>query len=276
MANLDDDSTGWEFERVDGRTIFIHCESWMGFFNFVNSKMLSLPDVVFRGQGLFSWPLLPSLDRLLSDCGFEEGDPIADWKRGNARRKHLENFKYASRGRRAIGAPFPADDDEWWALGQHYGLATPLLDWTESPFVAAFFAFWEEGFPETEDAAIYMLSRQLIERKVSDLRIKSNDGDEAAPSCPRFIRPLADDNARLVNQRGLFSLSPENVCIMDWVAQNVSSEETAPIICIRIPRSERITALRSLNRMNINALTLFPDLSGSSSFCNTRLRDRLY
>jgi hypothetical protein len=270
------DAQEWKVERVEGRTIFISCVSWMGFFNFVNSRMLNLPDVVFRGQALLSWPLLPSLDRLLATFGYEQGDPVSDWKRASARNKHLENFKYASRGRRASGAPFPVDDDEWWALGQHYGLATPLLDWTESPFVAAFFAFWEEGVSDSEDASVYMLSRQLVERKVSDLHMQAIEKGDVESSCVRFVRPLADDNARLVNQRGLFSLSPENVCIRSWVSENFSADESAPLICVRIPRSERTTALRSLNRMNINALTLFPDLSGSSSFCNTRLRDRRY
>jgi FRG domain-containing protein len=71
--------------------------------------------------------------------------------------RHLDAFRRAARGRRG---PFPAkleNENEVWALGQHHGLATPLLDWTESAFVALYFAFAEEATSSTGERAVWAL-----------------------------------------------------------------------------------------------------------------------
>lgn len=87
-----------------------------------------------------------------------------------------------------------------------------------------------------------------------------------------FLRPLSDENHRLVNQSGLFTRSRTDKSIEEWVAENHPDPENDDggmiLTKILIPNTERDKCLRTLNRMNINPLSLFPDLSGASQYSN--------
>lgn len=75
--------------------------------------------------------------------------------------KHLENFKNEIRGRINIPNYYSSSDDEMWAIGQHNGLATPLLDWSYSAYVALYFAFYKKM--SKDDAVLYILNLDAIE-----------------------------------------------------------------------------------------------------------------
>lgn len=55
--------------------------------------------------------------------------------------KLFEKFIIHLKELRGVQPPFPDFDslekDEIWAIGQNYGLPTPLLDWTEEPYIAS-------------------------------------------------------------------------------------------------------------------------------------------
>ena len=57
---------------------------------------------------------------------------------------HLKIFWHAIRGRIRMSQRDMTSDLERWAVGQHYGLPTPFLDWSEAFFVAAYFALSED------------------------------------------------------------------------------------------------------------------------------------
>lgn len=246
--------------NIDGRVPVCHVENWKEFELLVSEEQEKLGGGarIYRGHRRFDWQLAATLTREF------DGGAISQPLSG----KLLARFRLAMRGR---GVDLNgSDENEIWAFGQHFGLATPLLDWTESPFVALFFAFAQEDDPaeiQNDSRAIFSLNRGLVESLLPDL----------------FFEPALGENARLVNQAGLFTVTPpggDNLvsAIIDAVIESGSvdpdnaAEIARYIHKVHIPNHGRLECLAMLRRMNIHHANLFPDPTGASFFCNDWLR----
>ncbi len=86
--------------------------------------------VIWRGQRDASWQLEPSILRLVNQR--PKTDLDAAQHRGLKSFQNSEPFLHSLR--------LSEGEMRAWAIGQHHGLRTPLLDWTRSPYVALFFA----------------------------------------------------------------------------------------------------------------------------------------
>lgn len=255
------------------------------FIDYLYSDMLDFQTYVWRGHQCDTWALEPTLDRLIRGSGTSPAE-ASDFAA-----RHLEAFKYAARGRRGPNPPLITDENDWWALGQHHGLATPLLDWSSSPFVAAFFAFANGEKSLSTNRAIFALHQPSVESIAAILQAGKNEqrqieleslsayesvwlGAEAEPEIV-FVRPLSNENNRLVSQQGLFTRS-RTVPIESWVREyhpilkgiGGNAEDSYTLLKFLVPDYERTKCLQLLNRMNINPLSLFPDLLGASQYCN--------
>lgn len=240
-------------------------ESWKDIAKIIEQPFFKRQktQLVFRGSRRFDWSLTPSLGRL--DSRGIVTQQVAE--------AQLKLFRHAIRGRISDHALVEIDEEntkELWSVGQHHGLHTPLLDWTYSIYVALFFAFEKsDSSKDNPYRAIYVLNKSYVE----------HDGH-----CPdvTIVEPRKDDHGRLVNQAGLFTLSAygdtlENVLInslqdevLGEVDEDKEDEELARYLCkIYIPNQDREECLRHLRMMNVHHASLFPDLIGAASYCNS-------
>jgi hypothetical protein len=163
-----------------------------------------------------------------------------------------------------------------WSLGQHYGLPTPLLDWTDSPFVAAYFAYCEDRV-EGDDPYRYVYG---LSWDITRWGPANAPGEQPYARFISFQDTPSDENARLLSQRGLFTVPlTADIEIEDRVQHCYASEEEKVKGCqrivlvrIKMPEAERVRCLRDLNTMNINHATLFPDLTGAAVYCAMKLK----
>lgn len=178
---------------------------------------------------------------------------------------HKQAFLHALAGRRGTN-PRQLADHELWALGQHIGLHTPLLDWTTSPYVALFFAY---AHCNPDD---YSGNRVLFALNVTRIHEKQ-ESTSTNPMCLEVIRYTSDENHLMHCQGGLFtSVKPLEMDVEQWVLEFFpKSYDHSTLIRFEFVDSMRDEVLRQLDWMNINYLSLFPDVYGSAMHSNLRL-----
>jgi hypothetical protein len=208
---------------------------------------------LFRGQSVIA-RLRTSFHRTgRADLGrFLTDDVQTLYRNLSQRTRHIYNLQ------------IPDQNGSFFNLIQHHGYPTPLLDWTYSPYVAAFFAF--RAF--TNSVAEGRSSRdKKVRIFMFDQRQWHQDYLKTAflnlPN-PNFsiLEFMAMDNERLIPQQAVSSLT--NIDDVEaYIAERETQSGKTYLTAIDLPLSERRRVMEELSYMGITAGSLFPGLDGA-------------
>jgi hypothetical protein len=269
----------YELEKENENGIRVYSvDSWRGFCQLVDEEFAlkenvpegkpCINDYVWRGHRRENWGLVSYFDREFQKYYEryykERGENFLNHLRKYVLKRHSNSFAYACRNKLGeFGIKMrefleftrekKGREKFWWALGQHYGMATPMLDWCCSPFVAAFFAFEEE-------------CKNQCQRAVWGLKFR----DASRIPTFEYWDPMSAEYPRLVNQRGLFTLTKNGEDIKELVQDNYKNTGHPLLIKIKIcnKNGNRENFLRGLDSMGINHITIYPDIFGAARFSN--------
>src|ERR1017187_9173617 len=227
----------------------------------------------FRGCGRTSHPLVPSLYRhkrrkAIDDILLMEKELLARFRQ--------RSIPFTSRS--------PSDEWEWLFLMQHYGVPTRLLDWTESPLMALFFAVTQaphsigkSGHPVFGgDACIWLLDPEQWNKHSVDVKsfpgsVLTTDDANATAYKPignvTTMKPFpialygSHNSQRIVAQRGVFVCFGKDTRPMEAAYKT----QPFPADCLMkfvLKRGKMPQMYDALRRQGITDSVVFPDLDG--------------
>jgi FRG domain len=248
--------------KVEPSVEIIECKSWNEFSQVLHAGRPQPIDPLYRGHSDASWALVPPSQRsrhqMLKKLGRTGSDyPLKNWE------GQWKLFRYL-----ATGMPGPdittLDELEVKALARHHGLVSDLLDWTRSPYVAAFFAF--TGVVDREVARGHGVIQIGPDDRIAVWRL-SWDDDLQRPGELELLTAQSSINYWQKAQAGHFTRLIKRP-YLDLARYLESTGDLGRLRKIVIPASETFKALRDLEEMNITYDRLMPDFRGAALRAN--------
>ncbi|MBI5624482.1 MAG: FRG domain-containing protein [Elusimicrobia bacterium] len=215
-------------------------------------------DILFRGQENASWKLETTLERASPDKFYVRGY-VHRALRGIHQIESFSGHRWQI-DRSKIDAEF-ADNHEfrinlpgysYLVYLRHSSFPSPLLDWSESPYVATFFAY--ESARGKDDLALYCYAE----------RPRGTKGGWSGEALIDVQGPFVTTHKRHFSQRAWYSVAgrwDENRKDHYFVTHEEVFQRNQPdqdvLLKIRMPSSIRKQVLEELGDYNINYFTLF-------------------
>jgi hypothetical protein len=228
-----------------------------------------LPELLFRGLGNSEWGLETTLER---SYPLERCDDTSSLRTYYQKTRTAKPAIETLGGRRFETVPTVPEFNqllsdnaslwleivlfekpqiyEYFVYLRHHGFPSPLLDWTASPYVAAFFAF-DSPPKEAKSVCVCALSRDSGSSGSSDAHMWVIG--QYMVSHPRHLLQQCQYSMCV-------AMDPANRDYIFRPQESGLAGAVGPkgaLSRIIIPATERATALRQLDLMNINAFSLF-------------------
>jgi hypothetical protein len=209
--------------------------------------------VWYRGQARREWKLVPSLARQRNHLTAENA--LIKRFMQNAT-PHLDIF--------------PREEWEWMFLMQHHRAFTRLLDWTESPLAALYFAVSDQKHSR-KDGAVWCLDPVALNKAANlkfdfETEIPAFGNDKVLASYlpsrvaenPAVLYPIAivgpRNTPRMAAQQGTFTINHRQHAPIERINNGVHVWRWV------IPATAKKRLSGELAKLGFSALTLFPEL----------------
>ncbi|MFG6203485.1 FRG domain-containing protein [Pseudomonas retamae] len=223
-------------------------------------------EIWYRGQAKAEWSLLPGILRQ---------------QRAISETTLLSRFKQSAA---MLTESRPTSSFDWIFLMQHYGVPTRLLDWSENPLVALYFAVCNSHLHTEDDAAVWLLlpselnkNANIVDKSEGDY-IPSFDDDEVSGYSTESVRqsqrlqlfPIATiatrNNARIQAQMGTFTIHHNKSIPIETVGDGTHIRKFI------IPKESRDTILSELSLLGVNKFSLFPEMESIGNILKEMMR----
>ncbi len=151
------------------------------------------------------------------------------------------------------------DDWELLCIAQHHGAATRLLDWSTNPLVGLWMALADvpKRLPLNVYVYVFEVDRDWIlpsERRPSPFEIKRT----------RVLQPSLN-NPRVAAQSGWFTAHKFNVQegkTSSFVPLEEQKDYWKKLMRFSVPFGKRYSLLKQLDKLGVNAQTMYPGIEG--------------
>lgn len=228
----------------------------------------SLVHLFFRGQRNLDWQISASIYRLNQSSFKSTRSELEHYLTQEIERLYPDDFENIQTNFGKL------------TKMQHYGLFTRLIDMTQNPLVALYFACQSpnNAYEKDSDGVVYIF-RQIPKRcgnQEHEKEIEQYCKRELIDEIPKnddsiFVLPR-HNNSRIRAQQGAFAICHTPTSLQQF--EYVDVEKNIPLR-IRIPASRKKEILSDLSFIGITGAALFPELDKATQVVVDQITEHL-